>query len=314
MTALPGSGQSNIPLIKIDLEDRRYKLSRNTVNEELKRSIRACGIIDPPLLLLKGGRYIIVTGHNRISAAAGLGIREIRSTVTESLDYETFVSGATLKCYRRETGPVGRSKLIIIIRNEFNPGQETLSELVKKTGLPAEFINDPGLPERIINLPEGLRDYIDYKDINIKTVKNLLRLPDEAILKLNEWISHLTMRANIFKNIIEYLIDINKKSGSLKTVCDFDITSIDDRRLREVHLHDRLFELRYPQYSELKEKAEAVIEYLNGRGIKIDFHEYFEGDEIILKLPVNKREDLKLAQERIKNINIDDIKKLLELL
>ena len=306
--------KSKISLNKIDLENRYYKLSRNIINEKLERSISACGIIEPPLLLEKKNRYVIITGHNRINTAKQLGIKSIDSAVIKKLKYETLVNSSLLKYYRGEIGPAGRARLIIIIRKEFNPDTESMLRLAKIFELQAEFINDPGLSERILNLPDGLKDYVDYKDINIKTIKNILRLPDSAIQKLNEWVSDITLRANIFKNIIEYLIDIHKKDRSLKMIYDINPASIEDRRLREICLHDRLFKIRYPEYSELRERAGDIIKIFNGAGIKIDIPEYFEGEEIALHFPINKRDNLNLVEERLKNINMDDIKKLLELL
>ena len=308
------SGKLKISLNEIDLENRYYKLSRNLTDEKLKRSISACGIIEPPVLLERNNRYIIITGHNRISAAAGLGIQSIDSTVIKQLDYDILANCAVIKCYRNEIGPVGRARLIIIIRKDFNPEKESMLKLARDIELPAEFINDPVLPDRILNLPDGLKDYLDYKDISIKTIKNILRLPDESIIKLNEWVSGITLRANIFKNIIEYLIDIYKKNKSLELISEIDLSSIDDRRLRETYLHDRIFKLRYPQYSDRKEKSDGIIKYFNSMGFKIESPQYFEGEDIALRFLINKRDDLCLLGERLKNINMDDIKKLLELL
>ncbi|MCU0822415.1 MAG: ParB N-terminal domain-containing protein, partial [Spirochaetes bacterium] len=260
-----GSDKAGIPLKNIDIENRYYKLSRNIIDEKLERSIAAYGVIEPPLLLKKNETYIIITGHNRIGIASRLGIWSVDSVIIEELDYETFVKYALLRHYRNEIGPAGRTRLIKIIMKEFTTEYEKLSKLANDFDLPSEFIMDPALPEKILNLPDTLKDYIDFKDINIKTIKNILRLPEKTIFKLSEWVSHITLRANIFKNIVEYLVD-------------------------------------------------KIIKNLNGSGVKIDFPEYFEGEEIGLRLSVNKRENPALAGERIKIINTDDIKKLLELL
>ena len=55
-----------IPLEKIQIENRHFKLSRNIIDEKLERSIAAYGIIEPPLLLQENDGYVIkVVVHER---------------------------------------------------------------------------------------------------------------------------------------------------------------------------------------------------------------------------------------------------------
>jgi hypothetical protein len=306
--------KQQIPLREIDLENNYYKLSRNIIDEKLERSISACGILDLPLLLEKDDKFIITNGHNRLGIISRLGIPSIYAIIIKELNYEILVNNALLKFYTNQIGPVGRLKLFSILKNDFNPGKEYMLRLAKIFELPVELINDTGLLDRVINLPERLKDYLDFRDINLKIIKNVLRLPDDAVQKLNEWSADMTIRTNIFKNITEYLLDIYKREKTRAQICEIDLSAIDDRRSREVFLHDQLFKTRYPEYSKLKEKADDIIKHFNSRGFKINFPEYFEGDEIELRLTVNKRDNLNHVEERLGNINIDDIKKLLELL
>ncbi len=47
-----------------------------TGDHDLIESIRTHGIIEPPLIILRGGETCIVTGHRRLAAAAGAGITD----------------------------------------------------------------------------------------------------------------------------------------------------------------------------------------------------------------------------------------------
>src|SRR4030042_3901215 len=94
-----------IPLADIDLEDRYSKISRNHIDDAMRNSIRNFGVLDPPVVLERDGRYRVIFGFNRLDALADCGANEVDCMVTASVDAAFFLNRALLKCQRNESGP-----------------------------------------------------------------------------------------------------------------------------------------------------------------------------------------------------------------
>ena len=98
----------------IDCEDRHFKISRDEIDESLVISIRNFGVLDPPVVLHKEGKFRIIFGFNRIQVLKNLGHGGVPAVVLPGIDAEWYIKYALLKCLKNETGPIGRLKLLLI--------------------------------------------------------------------------------------------------------------------------------------------------------------------------------------------------------
>lgn len=303
-----------ISIESIDLKDDFYKVSKNRFDENLKKSIETLGIIEPPVLIKKDEIYKIIFGHNRLYILNEMNVESVDSIVIENIDSELYLKQVFLKNFRGEIGPISKIKLIQILKKIFNFDNGALSFAAKNINLPMQFLQTPQLSESAIKLPAMLKDYIDCKDIGFKVIKNLLCLPLVALNLLDEWVSITNMRANIFKKMVDYLADINRRDGISSQFEKLDYGSIKDRRAKEDYLYYEVFRLRYPEYSELRESAQNIINRIRTTGVNIIFPEYFESDEIDIHFKINRRDGIESFRSEIEALNTQDLIELLELL
>ena len=84
---------SVVPLSSIDLEDERYKISQDHDLTALVASITMAGVLNPPRVRKKGGRFIVVTGFHRVKAMGLIGMDRVWvNVVSEQKDTDQSCS------------------------------------------------------------------------------------------------------------------------------------------------------------------------------------------------------------------------------
>ncbi len=331
MAFLINCGIKDVLLEQIDQRNDCFKISKPHIDEKLKHSILTFGLLDPPVLL-KGklfksklfksklfksklfcnSAYQIISGHNRICILKELNYTAAPAFVLNELKPEDFVDYALLKNYRQEIGAIGKIKFIRILKNIFQLDEKDISIASKRIQIPGDMIH-ADLPDKLLSLPEQLKYYLDIKDIGFKVIKNIIQLPDDAILLISKWTADISIRVNLFKPIIDHMADIIKRDKSLNALANIDLNSLSDKRQDE-SLYNEIFKIRYPDYTRMKSRADEMINILYKEGVEIDFPEYFERDEIGVILKINKRDGIGVLKKKIDQIDIKAIEDILELI
>lgn len=296
--------------VKDILQNERFRISRNFRNPELAASIKSSGMLEKPFLIKTGNYYYPLTCHNRIRLISEIDKDEIDAYVLHSPEYEVFISYFLLKNYRNECGPVGKIKAISILQNEFGIDGSELTDLARKTlKIPHEIFSEEKNLKSIMQLPEALKDYIDIKDIPFRLIKDIISFDEGIIAELSRWVEKVQIRLNIFKMLVDFLFDIRKRDGGFEIIEDEVLLKMDDKAL-----YDYVFRVRYPEYSQKKIEADRLISMLNGKGVSVEFPEFFEKDYISLRFTINRREPGNKIPELVSGIDSKKIDALLELL
>jgi hypothetical protein len=303
-----------VSLRDIDLQDCYFKISRNQVDDELRSSIRDFGLLDPPVLVERKGTYRIVFGFNRLGILDDMGIDSVEAQVVPAIESEFFITRALLKCLRNETGPVGRIRIISILK-DFGIDSDRLL-LIGTRGLhvPDEFIGDDSLIARVRELPVPVKDYLDNRDIQFRIIRDVIRLPRAAVNTVSSWLAYAPLRVNIFKFIIEMLMDIQTRDGDTGFIEQIRPDEPIDRKQWDDYLYNRIREVRYPEYTAMKKGADEIARYFSARGIRIDVPPYFEGDRIDLTVTLGKRDEPESIRKKLEDADWARLKKLLDLL
>jgi len=303
-----------ISLHDIDLADRYFKISRNQISDELRSSIRDFGVLDPPVLAEREGNYRVVFGFNRLDILHETGIDSVEAQVAPKIDAEFFITRALLKCLRNESGPVGRIRIISILK-DFGMGIDRL-DLIGKRGLhvPEEFVRDDSLIARVHELPVPVKDFMDNRDIQFRIIRDVIRLPRAAVNTISSWLEFAPLRVNIFKFIIDMLMDIRTRDGDTGFIDQIRPDDSIDRKQWDEYLYKRVREVRYPDHAVLKSGADEVARYFSLRGIRIDYPPYFEGDRIDLTVSLGKRDEPESILKKFQDADWARLKKLLDLL
>jgi hypothetical protein len=302
----------DVAIDSIDFADCDYKISKPLNDDKLKNSIQSFGLIDLPVLLKNNGKYQIICGHNRINILRELSDTKVTSYVLSELLPETYIRFAILKNFRREIGTIGKIKFIRLLKTKFFTNENDILTAAKAVFIPEDFF-DITLSRKILNLPEALLNYIDIKEAGFKIIKNILRLPDEAFLLLSEWITLASIRVNIFKEIIDLIIDIYKRDGNLDSL-DIDLALFGATIRKDEALYQQIFKIRYPEYTNIKLKADKIISAFKRTDLEIDFPFYSERDDIGLIFKIRKRDGIEHIKRTLDQIDLNGIRNLLELI
>ncbi|CAN5409666.1 ParB/RepB/Spo0J family partition protein [soil metagenome] len=153
----PGEGahEIDIDLIEPNPEQPRTRFAEENL-EELARSIRANGIVQPIVVRKVENRYQIVAGERRWRAAQRAELRRIPAVVREVADEKLLELALIENIQRQELNPVEEAK--------------AYRKLVDSIGLTQEMVADQVGKERSV----------------ITTSLRLLRLPDDLLAAIED--------------------------------------------------------------------------------------------------------------------------------
>jgi len=78
--------KENLSPDEIYLKDERFRISYYFSLQRLMDSLRKIGLINPPLVTVRSGRFILVTGWKRVLACLKLSFPSIPVRVSEEKD------------------------------------------------------------------------------------------------------------------------------------------------------------------------------------------------------------------------------------
>lgn len=315
MLSYSGIAPTHVDLREIDLSNEEYRISRCPLDEQLIRSIKDFGVLEAPVLLRRDRGHLIVFGHNRLAALKLTGAEGCEAVMLDSVEPRGYIDYAILKIHRNELSALGRLKLMLILKNRLGCNEAFLKRFARLgTRAGDEAIAGGGMDACISALPRPLALFFDSRDINMKMILRVLGLPSGAITLLSGWVDAYAMRVNVFREIVELLDDIHRRDGTLAAVQGVAPDEARDGREYEQHIHEALYTIRYPRYSRLRAIADDVVRDIGRKGAEANLPPFFEGDEVGLRFVFRKDEDPREAEERLRRITAEDLKKLFDLL
>lgn len=289
------------------LDDDTFRISRPARSDQLEQSIRNLGMLEIPVLMKSDGGYIPFTCHNRLRIMKGAGMAEVMTNVIPAPDYGIFVKNTALKAGRGEIGPAGKAKALLIARECFGVNDlRFFSRSVLNTS--GELLN-PGFAEGIMALPGELVEYIDTRDIGYKIIKDILALPIWITGILAEWVSTIQVRVNIFKMLVDCLFDMRKNVNPENLPRFKPEDKTDDKKL-----YDTVYRMRYPRYSEMKERADSLLASVLAPGFSVDFPEFFEKDSCVIKIDIRCSDTADDIRNKLSAVDTVGLERLLALL
>lgn len=303
-----------IKISDLNSEKLFMKISRDLHDKELMSSIKKHGVLDPPLVVNNSGIPELLSGFNRVEAAIEAGFETI-----DVLEYYRFTSAdfeklVLLKIYRKEAGPVGRIKALSIMRNNFGKDRESLiKEGGVKWNIPDEFISDEKQGDKLLSMDRGLLCYIDAKDPGFKYIKMLMALPDDVSETIGKWAEGISMRVNVFKQIVEMIYETYTRHNSTGFFYNISPDLSADKKEVEEYLLDGFFRMRYPGLSSVLLKVSEISEKISSRGIDVDFPGRIERDyvEISFRLGRNSSPDSRIKALEESEKEIKELQRLL---
>jgi ParB/RepB/Spo0J family partition protein len=149
--------------------------------EELKRSIKDIGVLEPLLVRAKDKHYEIVAGHRRWLASHEIGLEAVPCDVIEADDRTAFLIALQENIQRKQMDIIEEARAFYAFANQYGYG--SMSELAglinKSPGYVTERV-------RLLKLPERTLDYVSERKLSPSHAEELTNLKTEDAAELAE--------------------------------------------------------------------------------------------------------------------------------
>lgn len=140
--------------------------------EELARSIKEKGVIQPLLVRRRGDNYELIAGERRLRAATSLGLKEIPIIVREVSDQDSLELALIENIQRESLNPIEEAHAYQHLMDKFKITQEKISEAVGKARV--TIANTL----RLLKLPHEIQDEMKKGRISFAHGRALLEIDD----------------------------------------------------------------------------------------------------------------------------------------
>jgi len=199
-------------VVTIDLLDANRRQPRRHFDdaglEELSRSIRRTGILQPVLVTKEGGRFRIVAGERRVRAARLAGLSEVPVIVREGVtDRDHLLLALVENVQRRDLTALEEAEAYRHLKDDFGLTQEDIAERVGKDR--ATVAN----ALRLLKLAAAVRAALEAGSLSAGHARALLALPSEAD---QEQLAKEVVRRGLSVRATEARVEDFQKGGARK--------------------------------------------------------------------------------------------------
>ena len=173
------SAGAGLRTVGLDLLDANRRQPRHRFDdaglEELSKSIRRTGILQPVLVTKEGGRFRIVAGERRVRAARLAGLSEVPVIVREGVtDRDQLLLALVENVQRKDLTALEEAEAYRHLKDDFDLTQEDVAERVGKDR--ATVAN----ALRLLKLAAPVREALENGEISAGHARALLALPSAA--------------------------------------------------------------------------------------------------------------------------------------
>ncbi|MDL2320947.1 ParB N-terminal domain-containing protein [Desulfosarcina sp. OttesenSCG-928-B08] len=290
----------DVRLSDIDLSDLTFKITTRVDKTDLALSIRAVGLLQPPVLRPVAEGFSVVCGFRRIHAMILLHQTEISARVLP----ET-VSPLVCACMaisdntgQRHLNTVEQARAYALI-HRLTPSGENWQDLARSVGLPdSEAAKNRIMP--VAAMPDVLQSAILENSIALPVALALNELPPDVRDPLIAFMRPLAASLSVQREVMEMILELSARDRlSVRQVIQLpEMTAILEdadtpvpQKVRK--LRDLLKALRYPAITRAgKRYAEAMRALNPDPRIQIQPPRDFEAKAYHLTLSLCSRQDL----------------------
>lgn len=252
-------------VIEVSLDDiipnrfqPRLTFDEDSLNE-LAKSIRTHGIIQPLVLRKVGNKYEIIAGERRFKAAYIAGLTKVPAITIDLNDNESAEVAIVENLQRRDLSPIEEAKSY---KKLLDRGYLTQDQLASRMGKTQATISNK---LRLLNLDERVQDALLNNEISERHARSLLRLsnPNEQVEMLNEIISNkLNVKAT--EEAISKRLNTSEEVKPIVNVETPKVEILDDNEENSMYDFDKIIPSINTNLSdEIEKKDEFVKPVIN---------------------------------------------------
>ncbi len=286
---------------RIETADHTFKITTNTDQTDLALSISAIGLLQPPVLIHRGGTDTVVCGFRRIAACKALNIASIPTRILppDTSDIVCAQIAISDNSFQRSLNIVEQSRAYALVRR-FAGRSPTCSKIVQSTGLAcSQTAMDRILP--VAGMPLSMQDAILDGSIALPIALQINLLDKNDALALGCFFRQISTGLNIQRELLALITEISHRDDIpvFRLMEQIDIAAVVGnadlpapqkvRRLRML-----LKVKRYPEVSKAESlyNQEVKLLKLNPR-VQLQPPRFFEGNTYRLTLTLDSRRQLK---------------------
>ncbi len=310
-----------IDINDIDLHDDRYKICSDDRDiTALARSIKENGLACPPVVRPLEHKYIIVSGFNRIRALICNKTDRILviKTGADVADVQCLERSIIALAFRRELTPAELIRSVYLLKKHFST-----REICDKSMGVFNLKLNPHYVEQLLcitGLGDPVLSMIQAVRLSLKAAQLLAGFSKEDVAVCLPIFKNIRASKNIQIEILTWLKEIAARDkltvqAAFKNL-ELDRILFDDRldnALKLRHLRNCLFDHRFPELSETRNRIKEKIAALKlEKGIRFIPPENFERSEYEISFKVKNPEEFKSMVSSLDRLcRNDEIKKIL---
>lgn len=178
-TEIEGSeaNKEDINFIEIDEIAPNESQPRKTFNkeklEELARSIKTHGVIQPIVVRKQGSHYEVVAGERRWRAARIAGLSEVPCIVRELTDEQNMLVAIIENVQREDLNPIEEARGIRVMIEDYELTQDEVAKAVSKS---RPYITNA---LRMLKLPDAVLDMVSAGKLSAGHARAILSAKEE---------------------------------------------------------------------------------------------------------------------------------------
>jgi len=183
-TEIEGSeaNKEDINFIEIDEIAPNESQPRKTFNkeklEELARSIKTHGVIQPIVVRKQGSHYEVVAGERRWRAARIAGLSEVPCIVRELTDEQNMLVAIIENVQREDLNPIEEAKGIRAMIEDYELTQDEVAKAVSKS---RPYITNA---LRMLKLPDAVLDMVSAGKLSAGHARAILSAKEEEQMEI----------------------------------------------------------------------------------------------------------------------------------
>lgn len=247
-SAVPAKGASEISIndIRANPNQPRKRFAPEKL-EELIKSVKAKGVIEPLIVKEVGNKYELIAGERRFIAAQRAGLKTVPVVIKNVSPAEQLEIGLIENIMRQDLNPVEEALAFKNLMESYKCTQEELSDRIGTNRANVANI------VRILKLPAEIQQFIINEELTLGHAKVLLGVEDKV---KQRQIAEQAVRKGLSVRDIEAMLDkAPSKKSSAKQQSSAEMKSVENK----MKLH---FGTKVSIKGNYK-KGTIVIEYYN---------------------------------------------------